>query len=341
MAVRSPMKLSGSDLQEMTSSEITAIQTRARYLYAQNPSVTLSYASGNNGNLGAMTDTRKQASGFNQNAFYHAGLLGTQFAGASIGFTQQGAYSVNTLGTISNTYDYLNQSIASTSQPSDNGLSFPLYWDGSALRAMSATDMYDTFILPAATGMSDGSDRGGTFRMHNNPTLNGHTQISSNPIFVDTAFSQPAVAYTSPVAFAQFAPGFSFRRVSNIGSINASASTNVSFYYLLRSDDTSNPSYTLPMYYDGSNTVQEYTQSNFDTILSGFIRHTLANVSGYRLRYSINGSGNQRGITATDFRLNSFQYIINNEGPDDYRAQVVPAGSLSAIQSYALRLTQV
>ena len=74
----------------MTSSEITAIQTRARYLYAQNPSVTLSYASGNNGNLGAMTDTRKQASGFNQNAFYHAGLLGTQFAGASIGFTQQG-----------------------------------------------------------------------------------------------------------------------------------------------------------------------------------------------------------------------------------------------------------
>ena len=166
MAVRSPMKLSGSDLQEMTSSEITAIQNRARYLYAQNPSVTLSYASGNNGNLGAMTDTRKQASGVGTSAAFHPGLLGTRYLGSSIGFTQQGAYSVNTLGTISNTYDYLNQNIASTSQPSDNGLSFPLYWDGSSLRAMSATDMYDTFILPAATGMSDGSDRGGTFRIH-------------------------------------------------------------------------------------------------------------------------------------------------------------------------------
>ena len=337
MAVRSPMKLNGSDLQEMSSSEITAIQNRARYLYAQNPSVVLSYQ--NNGNLAGMSDTRKQASNMGNNAAYYPGFLGVQYQGYKIGYNVQG--QAPTLGTITVSYDRIHSTNQSASQPSDGGLTFPLYWDGSALRAMSETDMYDTFILSAASGMADGSDRGGTFRIHTSTSLSGHTLISSTPIFSDTRYNTGVVNYTSPSPiYAQFAPGANYRFATGLGSTSTTASATVTNYYLFRSNDTSNPSYSLPMYYDGSNTVQEYTQSNFDTILSNFIRHTLANVGGYRLAYSINGSGNQRGSTMTDTRLNGFQYAIQFVNANDYRAQVFPAGSSSTIANYALRITQ-
>ena len=62
MAVRRPLILTGdNDLIEMTDAQINAVKDRCRYLYGLAPSVTLSYAAANNGNLSAMTDSRLQA----------------------------------------------------------------------------------------------------------------------------------------------------------------------------------------------------------------------------------------------------------------------------------------
>ena len=57
MAVRTPLYLNGTDLQEMSASMITAIIHRCVYLYGGSPSVRLAYVS-NSGSLRRMLDRR-------------------------------------------------------------------------------------------------------------------------------------------------------------------------------------------------------------------------------------------------------------------------------------------
>ena len=60
MAVRRPLKINGSDLQEMSDEEIGEIQSRMISLFAEDPSVTLSVV-GAGGNLGSISDKRTLA----------------------------------------------------------------------------------------------------------------------------------------------------------------------------------------------------------------------------------------------------------------------------------------
>ena len=60
MAVRAPLKNNSGNLQQMTSAEVDAIIDQIVYQYSLSPSVVLSVV-GSGGNLGTITDTRKQA----------------------------------------------------------------------------------------------------------------------------------------------------------------------------------------------------------------------------------------------------------------------------------------
>ena len=57
MAVRSPLKYNGSQLQEMTTAEVLEYTKLAIYYYSLNPTVTLSVSS-SSGNLTSINDTR-------------------------------------------------------------------------------------------------------------------------------------------------------------------------------------------------------------------------------------------------------------------------------------------
>jgi len=305
MAARRPLYNDGNNLREMSSSMITAIQNRCVYLYGGNPSVTLSVV-GSSGTLDAITDTRLQAGSGTTDV--------TNFDTAG---------ETPNISTVTVTFDKISHANASLSTPTDtNNKLYPLYYNGTDVQAMNATDVFDTFIDPAITTLVDGNDRDGTFRIHTATSLSDHTLISSTPVFTDTRADVSAYA---------------------AGSIPETKDqpTTINNYYLFRTNQGSAPTITVPFQLNSSNDFQTYTAANFDAMLLAEIRHHTVNTSGSVITYSINGSGNNRGSGMVDTKLdgggNYQQRFVN---ANDYRTQEFPNGSPQTINTYFLKITR-
>ena len=284
---------------------ITAIQNRCVYLYGGNPSVLLTVV-GSSGDLDAITDTRLQAG-----------------AGTTDVTNFDTAGETPNISTVTVTFDKISTALASLSAPTDtNNKLYPLYYNGTDVQAMNATDVFDTFIDPAITTLVDGNDRDGTFRIHTATSLSDHTLISSTPVFTDTRADVSAYA---------------------AGSIPETKDqpTTINNYYLFRTNQGSAPTITVPFQLNSSNDFQTYTAANFDAMLLAEIRHHTVNTSGSRIVYSINGSGNNRGSGMVDTKLdgggNYQQRFVN---ANDYRTQEFPNGSPQTINTYFLKITR-
>lgn len=309
MTVRTPLKLNGSNLQEMTSGEIAAIQTEAIRLYGANPYVYLSVV-GSGGNLGTISDTRLQA-------------------GAGITRVDRFATSAETanVSTVTVNYARITQLVdTSLSSWSDATYSYPLYYDAGNLREMTATDFADTFILPAIDTLTSGSTtsaQAGTYHISTSSSVAGSTLVSATPVFVDTRAN--AGAYTSA------------------GLIETQDQpTTITNYYLHRINSAAAAGHQLPVCYRKSGTdLQQTPSATFQSALTTMINYYAAEVTGTRIRYSINGSGNNRGSGMTDTKLNSSTYLTRYVNTDDYRAQEVPSGTATNISTYYLRIYQV
>ena len=169
MAVVRPLILTGSnDLIEMTNSQIDTVKNRCRYLYAQNPSVTLSYAS-SGGNISPnMRDNRKTAGAYKTSVT-----------------TYPAETSTDEPGNAHEDFDHINQNVGSTSVTADtNNVAFPIYYTGSNIQSMSLTDFRDTFIYPAIDTLTSASNQPGMFRIHNNTSLPGYSRIGSTSQYV-------------------------------------------------------------------------------------------------------------------------------------------------------------
>lgn len=307
MAVRTPLRLNGGNLQEMTTTQINEIKSQVRYLYATDPSVDLGVvASG--GNLGTISDTRKTA-------------------GAYITRVDRFATEAETAepGTVTVNYSRIQQSTENTTATADtSSRAFPVFNNNGNIQAMTLTDMYDTFIYPAIDTIADGNDRPGTYRIHTSTSLAGQTLISSTPVFSDTRADTGA--YTAagiPEAVDQPLP------------------TSVTDYYLFRVNAGSAISYSPPVFIRSDNNLQEYSTASFDAILKNCVRHVASEVTGSRIRYSLNGSGNNRGSGMTNTILNgSGNYQTLYVNTDDYRAQEFPDGTAVTANTYYLRIYQ-
>tara|TARA_B100000123_G_scaffold168403_1_gene124855 strand:- start:3008 stop:3931 length:924 start_codon:yes stop_codon:yes gene_type:complete len=306
MAVRRPLYNDGGNLREMTAAMITAIQNRCVYAHGSNPSVTLNVV-GSSGTLGSMSDTRMQA-----------------------GSSTTDVTNFDTAGETPNVsqvtpivFDKISQVNASLSAPTDTANKlYPVYYDGSgSVQAMTATDMFDTFITQAIDSLIDGTDRDGTFRIHTATSLSDHTLISSTPVFTDTRAN--AAAYTA-------------------GGIPETRDqpTTITNYYLFRTNQGSAPTITQPMLIDGNNDLQVYPLSSFDAMLLAEIRHHTVNTSSSRITYSINGTGNNKGTGMVDTRLDGSTYQQRFVNANDYRTQEFPSGSPQTINTYFLKITR-
>lgn len=305
MTARRPLYWDGSDLREMTSTMITEITNRCVYLYGGSPSVTLSQVSSGGNISPTMTDTRKQA-----------GAYGTRVDR----FPTEGETAEP--GTVTVNYDRISQTVASLSTPTDtNNKLYPAYYDGSgAVQAMSATDVFDTFITTAIGTLTDGNDRDGTFRIHTATSLSGHTLISSTPVFTDTRANTGA--YTA-------------------GGIPETLDqpTTVTNYYLFRTNQGSAPSITVPLQINSDNDLQTYTAANFDAMLLAEIRHHTVNTSGSTITYNVNGSGTNRGSAMVNTILNGGgNYQTRFVNANDYRAQEFPNGTAVTANTYNLKI---
>lgn len=309
MAVRTPLKLNGSNLQEMTSTEINAIKTEAIRLYGSSPYVTLSVV-GSGGNLGTINDTRLIAGAGTTDV--------TNFDTAA----ETPNVSTTTVG-----YARISQSVnTSLTNWTNATFSYPLYYDAGNLREMTAADFADTFIIPAIdtlTSGSTGTAQAGTYHISTSSSVAGSTLMSGTPVFTDTRAN--AAAYTA-------------------GGIPETLDqpTTITNYYLHRINSAGAAGHQLPVCYTKSGTNLYQTPSaTFQSALTTMINYYAAEVTGTRIRYSINGTGTNRGSAMTDTKLNSSTYLQRYVNTNDYRTQEVPSGSATTISTNYLRIYQV
>jgi hypothetical protein len=72
------------------------------------------------------------------------------------------------------------------------------------------------------------------------------------------------------------------------------------------------------------------------------IRYYAAEITGTKIDYNINGTGNNRGTAMTDTRNTTSTLLTLQVNLNDYRAQEVPTGTTpTTISTYNLRITQI
>lgn len=308
MTVRTPLKLNGSNLQEMTTAEVDAIKTEAIRQYGLSPSVTLSVVA-SAGNLAGMTDTRLQAGASTTDV--------TNFD------TEAETPNVSTV-TVS--YDKISQTYdTSEAAWTDATYAYPLYYDNGDLREMSVADFADTFIYPAIDTLTTGSTgtaQAGTYHISTSSSVAGSTLVSATPVYVDTRAN--AAAYTANgIPETQDQP------------------TTITNYYLHRINSAAEGSYELPITYTKSGTnLHQSPTATFQDALQTMMRYYAAEITGTKISYSINGTGNNRGSAMTDTKLNSSTYLQRYVNTNDYRTQEVPSGTVLQL-TYRLKITQV
>jgi len=320
MTARNPLYYdeSSDSLIEMSSSQLLEWQRAAIQQYAANPSVVITVGSGNIGTT--LSDTRFRSSTATQQA--------SSFATAG------------SLGTVTTNFNKIVQTITNPSVLSDTGKSFPVYYDGSgSIQAMSLADFLDTFIKPAivlmtASSEANAGDFGGTFAISTSSSAaSGFTNVSSTAVFIDTRANTGS---------------FSSGQIGGSGSTQDHSSTVNSFFMNKDNGDAITPSQNL-LYIDSNNDLREYATSGDDAtdildILEQFIRDLAASddsASDHNIRYNINGSGNTRGTSMTDTKLNGSGSQTNRfVGGNDYRSQRFPNGSATTISTFNFKINR-
>jgi len=318
MAVRNPLYTVNGDLFQMSTGEINEWREMTQFQYSQNPTAVLTVVSDSGANIDGMADTRLQAGATSQDSASFVAETST---------AEPSTVTVN--------FDKINFAYTATgsiSQTTDTGTSYPVYYDDStgSIRSMTLTDLLDTFIHPQVDNMISGTESNstaGTYTIHTATTLSGYTEVSgaNTAVFIDTRADTSA--YTA----------------SGIPE-TLDQPTTVQNYYLMRRDgvDPGAPSRT-PLFINSSNNLQEFTASTINTLLGEWLRFTAAHsTDGFKVTFSVgtSGSGNTRGSTMTDTKLDGSGNYQTFQSGDDYRSQEFPNGSAATINSYNLRINK-
>ena len=108
---------------------------------------------------------------------------------------------------------------------------------------------------------------------------------------------------------------------------------------MMRTDAVTEFTYPKLLQINTDNDIQEYTNNALETLLLNGVRYGAVNLANYKIRYNIDGSGNNKGSGMTDTKLDgSGNYQTLFGGVDDYRAQEFPDGTAQTINTYRLRI---
>ena len=310
MAIRTPLKIDSTNLKEMSTANRDNIIARMVQLYLTTPSVNLSVV-GSAGSLAAITDTRMQAGASTTDV--------TNFDTAA---------ETGNVSTVTVTYDKITSANSTVSAAADtNNIRFPVYNDGGNVKAMTLTDMYDSFVsLDFTNGASTLLPATQPYKIHTSTTPpSGYTLVSSTAVFTDTIAN--AGAYSA-------------------GSIPETRDqpTTVTSYYLHKANGTNtalsvanDDSGDVPVYIDSNQNIKQYTLAEFDAILLNVIKYSTASLTNNKLRYYIGGSGTTLGTGMANTKLNGSGTQQQVQVGDDYRTQRFPNGSAVAVNTYYLK----
>jgi hypothetical protein len=311
MATRTPVYFDGTDIVDMTPTQLENVYNYAKYLYSQNKTVSLSYvASG--GNLGTINDTRNQ-SGATQSAI-------------NAYPTSSAVSSYNSVNPLTVGFSSINQDRTAVSLTVDsNNIKFPMYRDASNdLVAMTDSDFIDTFCVPALrtyrTTDTTEDSFGGIFHIQTTTSFAGSTIVNASPIFTDTRND----GLTSGVNQTQDQP------------------TNITNFYLYEKtfDSTNQKDFDIPAFvYDSTGDIYTDDSAGFSTILEQMVRWTASHGVGGRITYQYTSGDAQRGVSITDTRLSGTITSSSLINTDDYRAQTHPAGTATTANTHYLGIT--
>ena len=303
MAIRTPLKIDSTNLKEMSTANRDNIIARMVQLYLTTPSVNLSVVA-NSGSLDAITDTRMQAGASTTDV--------TNFDTAA---------ETPNVSTVTVTYDKITSTNSSVSAAADtNNIRFPVYNDGGNVKAMTLTDMYDSFVSLATNGASTLLPASQPYKIHTSTSVpSGYTLVSSTPVFSDTRAN--VGAYTA----------------GGIGETRDQPTT-ISNYYLHKKTGSLAAYTNLPLYIDANQNLKEYTTAELDVVLKEVIRYASVHLTSNKLRFYIGGSGTTCGTGMANTKLNgSGNYQQRYVNANDYRTQEFPNGSVVTEATYYLK----
>lgn len=320
MAVRRPLykiidsSTSTVSFREMSDSHIDAIKKRMKGLYLANPSVSLSYVA-SEGNLNPMYDTRLVAGN-------------RTLSNVELPTDEQ----TENVTQISVTNQHIEQTVATDDEPEDtNFRKFPVYYDAGNIRCMSLQDMYDTFVYDVINGWTDASSTaiaglkagGESYTIHTQTASSGYEAVSENTVYLNTTADIDAYDSTDLADTETDKP-----------TDSTDTENPANYFYLLKSTYSANY-VQYPIVFTQSGALQHLDTDKTDDIMEAVIRYAVQNVTGFKLRYQINGTGNNCGSNMVDTRFNSSQFITYSSA-GDFRAQEVPAGIEQTINTYNL-----
>ena len=303
MAIRTPLKIDSTNLKEMSTANRDNIIARMVQLYLTTPSVNLSVVA-NSGSLDAITDTRMQAGASTTDV--------TNFDSAG---------ETPNVSTVTVTYDKITSANSSVSAAADtNNIRFPVYSDSGNVKAMTLTDMYDSFVSLATSGASTLLPASQPYKIHTSTTVpTGYTLVSSTAVFSDTRAN--VGAYTA----------------GGIGETRDQPTT-ISNYYLHKRTGSLAAYTNLPLYIDSNQNLKEYTTAELDVVLKEVIRYASVHLTSNKLRFYIGGSGTTCGTGMANTKLNgSGNYQTRFVNANDYRTQEFPNGSVVTEATYYLK----
>jgi len=311
MTARTPVYFDGTDIVDMTPTQLENVYNYAKYLYSQNQSVSLSYvASG--GNLGTINDTRKQS--------------GATATSTSSYPTSTAVANFNAVNPVTVGFSSINQDRTALSLSVDsNNIKFPMYRDASNdLVAMTDSDFIDTFCVPALrtyrTTDTTADSFGGIYHIQTATSFTGSTIVNASPIFSNTRWNGSTGTAITPLD-------------------NPTTLTN---YYLYEKtfDSTNQKDFDIPAFvYDSTGDVYTDDSAGFSTILEQMVRWTASHGTTGRITYQYSSGDAQRGSSMTDTAYNSLGTYQTFVSSDNYRAQTHPAGSITTVATHYLGIT--
>ena len=325
MAFRRPVKLDGGNLRNMTDAEILLLQQEAIRQYGLNPSVTLSYDAGN-GTLTTIPDERQIAGSLAQSSF--------PWPTPAVGSTTTVNYNHTLLTNSGDPFPLRGAQ-------SYSNFSYPVYLDGTNIRAMSAQDYYDTIITPAKDylitneGTNDDLYRAGTYTIHTTNSLSGATLVDANPIFSDTQADVSAFA-------------------SGGLPENQDQPLQVQDYYLHRYDPVAGIDFVPPVVQKiDTNDLQSMPSAEYSSLSANLIRWNVSNGVDYTntgtkyLSYqywptagvgaaTLPSTADARGSSMANTVTSSQTQKLHQPNSTTYYAQYVPSGSATAQTTWNL-----
>ena len=321
MAVVKPLFInSDNNLQEMTDAQVLLHKQKAIYQYSLDPSALLTVVSNSGANMAAITDTRLKS--------------GVSVVSVS---ADPSASTSAPSATTDVSFDKINFAYDTSSgqtEDSDNR-AFPIYRNSDGdIRAMSLSDMKDTFLHPAIDLMvvadtdNDDPNVAGTYRIHTASSLTDFTEVSgaNTAIFTDTTST-----------------GFAAGSIGTAGTTQEGSSSSVQSFFLLRRNGTDVDTNSIKLAQINSDgDIQEYSDGGTE-LLGNWLKFTAGQSGdGYKITYAIGASvsGTQRGSSILNKQLGSTVTSTTLVNADDYRAQQFPSGSATTTNTYLFKINK-